>query len=188
VVILRGVEQVAIAGEGRAKETRQRLRRRTGLRFVARKHPLQQPRQRARQIGPADRQRAHRIGQPFGHLLQHARQRHRHDRRHTQAAGVAERAAFANARLIEQRDLVALPLQLQRTGRADNAGAHHGDLLTIARSADLGSRHALASLPEHHLPGQAVLERRQAFQQRERGAAQVAKRPAGHGKRTWQQI
>ncbi len=127
VVVLGRLQQAAVARIGGAEEVGQRSRHGARLRFGASADPLEKPGQCARQVGPAHRQRPLRVRQPFRHLRQHARQRHRHHRCHAEAAGITVRAPLADARLVQQGDPMAVALQLQRARHADDAGAHYRD-------------------------------------------------------------
>ena len=93
----------------------------------ARRHEAQQPGRKARQVGPAQRQRPERVEQQARYLAQNARRGHRHDRLLADHRAVAEGGARARAFALDERDLKAVALQAQRRTHPDDAGADHRD-------------------------------------------------------------
>ena len=100
----------------------------------------QHPGGKARQIRPADLQRAHGIEQHARHATPESRRRSRHGGTGDDAAGVAEGGGSARRTRVDQRDAKAPLLQLQRGRRADDTGADQ-QTMRLGRQGGRGGRH-----------------------------------------------
>jgi hypothetical protein len=94
---------------------------------AAREQEAQQPRCDPRQIAPAHADGAVAIEQDVRDVVPQGRGAVRHHRAGDDAAGVAERGCRAGGTGIDQRDIVAVALQMQRAGYANDAGTDDGD-------------------------------------------------------------
>ena len=123
-VAVQGVaEQVAPAGQCVAVQRAHRIGYREDALQPAGLHPLQQPRQGAREIGRTHRERTERIAQPARYLAQHARHGDRCCGVGAEHAGIAERRATGGAERIQHGHLHAGTLQIECGREADDAGA-----------------------------------------------------------------
>ena len=86
-----------------------------------------EPRGDRRQIGPAQRQRPERVGQPARHVPHHPRHRHRRHRGGVQRAGIAKGSAVTGLAGLDDKDTVAVALQPARGAYTDHAGADDAD-------------------------------------------------------------
>jgi hypothetical protein len=88
---------------------------------------LDQPRGDARQVAPAQHHGPERIQHHPRHLLQDPRQGERRTGGVNRPAGIAEGGAGPRRARVEHRDRVAVALQVERGGHADDAGTDDSD-------------------------------------------------------------
>ena len=120
-------DQLAVRIVGARHERQQRVGDRVDAGIAAREQEAQQPRCDAWQVTPAYADGAVAIEQDVRDVAPQGRGAVRHHRAGDDAAGVAERGCRAGGTGIDQRDAVAVALQMQRAGYADDAGTDDGD-------------------------------------------------------------
>ena len=120
-------DQLTVRVVGARHERQQRVGDRVDAGIAAREQEAQQPRCDAWQVTPAYADGAVAIEQDVRDVVPQGRGAVRHHRAGDDAAGVAERGCRAGGTGIDQRDAVAVALQMQRAGYADDAGTDDGD-------------------------------------------------------------
>jgi hypothetical protein len=86
-----------------------------------------EPRGDRRQVAPAQRQRPHRVEQPARHVPHHARHRHRRHRGGIEGTGIAKRRTMPRLGRLDDKDAVAIALQIARHAHPHHAGPDHAD-------------------------------------------------------------
>ncbi len=116
---------VRLVGVG--EEGGQRVGDGLGAGGAARQREADQPRQETGEVAPADRERAVGVAQVAGDAGEDAGGGDGHDAAEADDAGIAGRGAGTGRQRVDQGDVVAVALEEEGAGAADNAGADDDD-------------------------------------------------------------